>query len=91
MAHINGDMILVKLFQDLTSEEMAPENEAEIEVYANPDKIYIELEPQGPYVSLKAGESTSWEVIWKLRKLPEGLVVEAKNQALVDYVRHLVK
>lgn len=90
MAQVNGDHILIKKFKDISEKEAAPE-EGEIELYANPDKSYIEIEQQGAYETIKAGESSSWEVKWYLRKLPEGISSSVGNQELADYVRKIVK
>ena len=43
--------------------EPAPD-EAEVQVYVNRGKTYIELESQGAYTSLKPGETLSWAVRW---------------------------
>ena len=55
----------MKKFQDLKAGQPAPE-EAEIQVYVNRGKSYIELESQGTYTTLKPGESLQWSVKWYL-------------------------
>lgn len=90
MAQVNKGYILVKKFQDVADGKYAPE-EGEIELYANPDHTYIEIEQQGEYAELKAGESLTYTVIWKLRKLPEGVNEEAGNLKLASFARSLSK
>jgi len=69
---------------------MAPE-EGEIELYANPDKSYIEIEQQGEYTTLIPGQSLTWEVKWYLRKLPKGIVAEPGNDKLIRYTKSIGK
>ena len=49
--------------------------EAEIEIYAHGDKAhpYIEVEQQGAYQTLAAGQSSSWTVQWDLVPAPADL------------------
>jgi hypothetical protein len=90
MAQVNGDIVLIKKFIDVTVEKTAP-GEGEIEFYANPDKSYIEIEQQGEYTALEAGESLQWEVKWYLRKLPAGAKAEVGNKELVSFIRTTIK
>ena len=55
----------MKKFQDLKAGEEAPA-EAEIQIFANPGKTFVEIEEQGAYTTLKAGEELSWTVTWYL-------------------------
>ena len=72
LAYYNNGLLLVKKFNDLPSPsraslkgEAAP-GEAEIQVYVNRGKTYIELESQGAYTTLKPHEQLSWTVRWYL-------------------------
>ena len=62
---INHGLMLMKRFQDLEEGQEAP-GEAEIQVYVNVGKTFMELECQGPYTTLKPGESLHWTVKWNL-------------------------
>lgn len=94
LAQVNDDVILIKKFPDVPLEQTAPK-EGEVELFAsevtatNPG--YVEIEHQGPYLELKPGESSAWETVWFLRKLPAQIKVETGNSALIDYVRKIVK
>jgi Domain of unknown function (DUF4380) len=90
MAQVNNGVILIKKWDDVPLEKNAP-GEGEVEIYANPDKSYIEIEPQGPYTILAPGASSAWEVKWYLRNLPPDIKAEAGNKNLVDFVRNTVK
>ena len=60
-------LMLVKRFDDLEAGQPAP-REAEIQVYVNAGKTYVELEEQGAYTTLAPGESIEWTVRWYLLK-----------------------
>ncbi|MFN6945955.1 MAG: DUF4380 domain-containing protein [Cytophagaceae bacterium] len=89
MAQVNGNYILIKKFVDISPEQVAPE-EGEIELYANPDRSYIEIEQQGALETVPAGDSYSWKVTWYLRELPQGITVPA-NDDLLGWIRNMVK
>lgn len=90
MAQVSNEMIFIKKWADVPLEKNAP-GEGEVEIYANPDKSYIEIEPQGPYTSLAPNATLEWEVKWYLRSLPKGMKVEVGNMELVDFVRKVIK
>lgn len=87
LAYINNGMLMVKKFQDLNASQPAPD-EAEIQVYVNRGKSYIELESQGAYTELKAGESLSWTVQWFLTPY---IGEAAPSEALLKKVQKLIK
>lgn len=85
LAYLLGDRLLVKQFQDQPASAAAPD-EAEIELYVNPDHSYIEVENQGAYSSIEPGETVRWKVVWYARKLPPGVAAVAGNPDLVAFV-----
>lgn len=87
LAFANGKLLFVKKFQNLKAGQAAPA-EAEIQIYANPGKTFVEVEEQGPYTTLQDGESVDWTVRWYL--VPqEGDPVPAK--ALLKKARKIAK
>ena len=66
LAYCADGLLLVKKFQDLKADEPAP-GEAEIQVYVNRGKTYIELESQGAYTLLQPGDNLTWTVRWYLK------------------------
>ena len=86
-AYANDGLLFVKCFPDLGPTCPAPK-EAEIQVYVNAGKTYIELEAQGRYTSLKPGESVSWTSRWYL--LPQD-TDNTPSQALYDLAKTVVK
>ena len=65
LAYAANGLLLVKKFEDLQPSQPAPD-EAEIQVYVNRGKTYIELESQGAYTTLKPKEQLNWTVRWYL-------------------------
>jgi len=65
LSYTANGLTLTKKFQDLKQGEAAP-GEAEIQVYVNRGKTYIELESQGAYMLLQPGEQLRWPVRWYL-------------------------
>jgi hypothetical protein len=91
IAHVDGDLLLVKSFADTPPSQAAP-GEAEIELYANAGHTYVEVENQGAYVNLAPGATTTWTVRWMLRKLDLAATPAAVGSAkLVGLVRSLIK
>ena len=86
-AYANNGLLFIKCFPDLSPTCPAPK-EAEIQVYVNAGKTYIELEAQGRYTSLKPGESLNWTARWYL--LPQD-TDNVPSQALIDLVKTVVK
>ena len=63
LAYCANGLLMVKKFEDLDASQPAPE-EAEIQVYVNMRKSFIELESQGAYTELKPGAELTWTVTW---------------------------
>ncbi len=90
LAQAKGALLLVKTFEDVATGKYAPE-EGEIELYANPDHSYIEIEQQGTYVKLKARQELTYVVRYKLVKIPLELALIAGNSELLKITRGIVK
>ena len=63
LGYYANNLALVKKFTDLKANEPAP-GEAEVQVYVNRGRTYIELESQGAYTLLQPGEELTWAVRW---------------------------
>ena len=74
------------MFEDLSPTQPAPD-EAEIQVYVNRGKTYIELESQGAYTTLAPGEQLTWTVKWYLVPFKG----TAPSKQLLKTVRKMVK
>lgn len=85
LAYTNNNLLLVKTFPDLESSQPAPA-EAEIQLYVNSGKTYLELESQGAYTELKPGESLSYTVRWYLIPVNSESIT---SQQLISKVRAL--
>ena len=84
LAYCANGLLLVKKFQDLQTEESAP-GEAEVQVYVNRGKSYIELESQGAYTLLQPGEKLHWTVRWYLKPVEADAV---PSEMLFDFCRN---
>ncbi|MCR4824565.1 MAG: DUF4380 domain-containing protein [Bacteroidales bacterium] len=82
----NG-LLFIKKFQDLDATQPAPA-EAEIQIYVNTGKTFVEVEEQGPYTTLEPGSELDWTVRWYL--LPyDGTATPSK--ALFKKARRVVR
>jgi hypothetical protein len=82
LAHVTaGGLLILLQFPDIQPTAAAP-GEAEIEVYTGPNADYLEMEAQGPYVTLGPSEALTWTVRWKLRQVPGGTSVAAGSAGL---------
>ena len=87
LAFAGNGLLMVKRFQDITPEQPAPQ-EAEIQVYVNRGKTYVELESQGAYTALKPGESLTWTVRWYLA--PQETPVDETGEVNVGKLREAI-
>ncbi len=88
IAHLSGDLLLVKAFADTTPAQAAP-GEAEIELYTDAARSYIEVENQGAYVTLDPGAASRWPVRWYLRRVDRATAGDKAR--LLELVRQLAK
>ena len=88
LAYLNQEkgLLLVKQFGDLDKGQPAPD-EAEIQVYVNRGKTYIELESQGAYATLQPGEELNWTVRWYLQPTD----ASEPSEALLQQVKKILE
>ena len=87
LGFVDNGLLFIKKFQDLDPSQPAPA-EAEIQIYVNTGKSFVEVEEQGPYTTLEPGAEVSWTVRWYL--LPyDGAA--APSKALLKKARKVVK
>ena len=88
LAYANKGFLMVKKFTDLKGDLKPAPKEAEIQVYLNAGKTYVELESQGAYTMLQPGETLTWTVVWKLMPLKTDAVPSKK---LAKQVKKAIK
>jgi hypothetical protein len=88
LAHVDGDLLLVKVFPPVVAERQAP-GEAEVEIYVDPGGAFVEVEQQGPYEEVAPGASLAWQCYWLLERLEPGLVVQPEQPWLIERARSL--
>lgn len=72
LAHLQGDLLLLKAFDDTLPAEQAP-GEGECEIFANEDGKYVEIEVQGPYATIQPQGRSTFRVRTFVVPLPPGL------------------
>ena len=87
LAFCDNGLLFVKKFPDLKPAEPAPA-EAEIQIYVNTGKTFVEIEEQGAYTTLNVGEELSWTVRWYLE--PTDLPAEP-SKALLKKALKMIK
>ena len=90
IAYANAGRLLVKEFADVPV-ELIVSGEGEIELFANVEKTFWEIDQQGVMTRLAPGEHLEWEVLWHTRSLPASLPVNLGSDELVNYVRGVLK
>jgi Domain of unknown function (DUF4380) len=89
-AHIFKNILFVKKFPSIDLNYLA-KGQGPIEIYSKGDKTYIEIENHGEHRRLAPEESMKYEVKWYLRKLPEGIKPEVKNELLVREAERIIR
>jgi len=82
-------LLLVKTFEDVAKDAQA-KDEAEIEVFVDSARKYVEVENQGAALPLAAGATRSWTVRWSLRALPATGTFAVGAAAVVDATKSIV-
>lgn len=86
LAYCADGLLLIKEFDNLQAGQAAP-GEAEVQVYVNRGKTYIELESQGAYKLLQPGEELKWKVVWYLIPVADAAQPSAELMKTVkDYI-----
>jgi hypothetical protein len=90
-AHLNKNrVLLIKKFTDTPYGKKAPGVEKEIELYTTNDKKMVEMEAQGSYDTIPAGDSIMWTVKWYVRKMPDSTNVAVANMNIVNYINQVL-
>ena len=90
IAYTNAGKLLVKEFADVPV-ELIISGEGEIELFANVEKTFWEIDQQGVMTKLAPGEHLEWEVLWHTRTLPASVPAVLGSDDLVTYVRGVLK
>jgi hypothetical protein len=86
VAYTNAGKILIKEFADVPV-ELIVSGEGEIELFANVEKTFWEIDQQGVMTKLAPGEHLDWEVRWHARSLPATIPAKLGSAELVNFVR----
>ncbi len=76
-------LLYIKAFEPIPPSKRAHATENQIEYYTNNNtRTITEMELQGPYDSVAAGDSLQWEVKWYVRRLPDSIPVTMNSELL---------
>jgi hypothetical protein len=90
-AHLNKNRVLfIKKFTDTPYGKKAPGVEKEIELYTTNDKRFVEMEAQGSYDTIPAGDSIIWNMKWYVRKMPDSTNVAVGNMNVVNFINQVL-
>lgn len=73
LAHLVDGLLFIKKFPDTELSELSPE-QGEVEIFAQKNGLYIELENHGTYTTLKPGEHLTYKETWFLREADPSLL-----------------
>ncbi len=65
LAHLHRGTLVLRRFPDLTIDQAAP-RQAELEIYVDLERDYIEMENQGAYTALAPGEHLDYATEWRI-------------------------
>ena len=88
LAHVDTvrHLALIKTFPEIAPGDQAP-GEAAVELYADPQHTYVEVEQQGAFRPLAPGARSVWTVTWRLRRVPSDVPPHAGSAALLAWAR----
>lgn len=86
LANVKDSVLFLKTFTDIPDSQLPP-GQGEIEIYANKEKQYIELENHGEYTSLFPGDSLTYKMKWIIKTIPKNIDKSAGSEELVNWVR----
>ncbi|HEX3007700.1 MAG TPA: DUF4380 domain-containing protein [Bacteroidales bacterium] len=89
LANVKDSILFLKTFADINDSQLPP-GQGEIEIYANKEKQYVELENHGEYTSLFPGDSLTYNMNWILKGIPENIDKSVGSKELVNWVRMVV-
>jgi hypothetical protein len=85
IAHVQGNMLLLKVFEDVPLSAQAP-GEGEIEIFQAATGAYVEIENQGALATIAPGGTLTYRVIWIVKEIPSQVTIEVGSQSLLSFV-----
>jgi hypothetical protein len=90
LAHLDNNRIIqIKKFTD-TPSNFPSNSEKEIEIYAEGNMYYNEIEKHTDYKLIPVNDSAVLTMTWYLRKLPENIPASLGNADLTAYVNNII-
>jgi hypothetical protein len=85
-AHAEAGIVFIKSYPDVATAQIPPE-EGEIQLWTDATHTVLEMENEGAYVPIGAGQSIVWTMRWYLRTIPSDAPVAVGSTKLADFVR----
>jgi Domain of unknown function (DUF4380) len=85
-AHTEAGVVFIKSVPDILPAQIPPE-EGEVQLWTDNTHTALEMENEGAYVALDAGQSIVWTMRWYLRAIPSDAAASVGNAKLLDFVR----
>lgn len=85
-AHAEAGVVFIKSVPDILPAQIPPE-EGEVQLWTDNTHTALEMENEGAYVALGAGNSLVWTMRWYLRAIPSDAAVSVGSAKLLDFVR----
>ena len=89
LAYSFKNILFVKQFPDTKPADYSL-NQGEVEIYANKERSYAELENHGPYTLLQPGQSLTYVVQWNLVTVPKKIKIDLGNTKLSSFIREKI-
>lgn len=91
IAHVarNERLLLLKTFDDVAKDAQA-KDEAELEIFVDGARKYVEVENQGTALPIGAGSTRTWTVRWLLRALPADAPLTVGSTPVINATKALL-
>ncbi|WP_372594324.1 DUF4380 domain-containing protein [Actinotalea sp.] len=88
LAHLHRGTLVLRSFPDLTPAQAAP-RQAELEIYVDLERDYIEMENQGAYGALAPGASVDYATSWRFAAADPDWPTDRLSPGLVQAIEGL--
>lgn len=90
LAHLHRGTLVLRQFPDLRIDQAAP-RQAELELYFDLERDYIELENQGDFRMLAPGESLQYATRWRFAATDPAMAPERVTPELIEAIEDLAR
>jgi len=88
LAHLHRGILVLRSFPDLSAAQAAP-RQAELELYVDLERDYIEMENQGAYTALAPGASLDYATRWRFATADPAWPTDRLSPGLIAAIEEL--